>query len=119
MRATSVQDDQNESDLPRPRHTVLLVWPGLDVIHHGQGSSGLGCSFTDESTFTLFRLQGERFHDACVRKHDRYGGRSLMVCDVPSDRDDILQPLVLPALQAVDQDAAGSRQRLSPSTTSR
>lgn len=44
--------------------------------------------FTDESRFCLdftdgrdrvWRLPGERYHDNCVREHDRYGGGSLMV----------------------------------------
>ena len=44
--------------------------------------------FTDESRFLLrrvdgrarvFRRRGERFHENCVVRHDRYGGGSLMV----------------------------------------
>lgn len=44
--------------------------------------------FTDESRFTLFRAdgrqrvyrrRGERFADACVLEHDRFGGGSVMV----------------------------------------
>ena len=85
----------------RPERAASLAWSRCHPSWTRVGS------FTGESTSTLFRLQGERFHDACVRKHYRYGGRSLMVCDVASDRDDILQPLVLPALQAVDQERCG------------
>ena len=40
MKAASVQDDQ-QSDVPSPRHSVLLVRPGLDVIFPGQGNSAL------------------------------------------------------------------------------
>ena len=43
MRATSAQDGQ-PSDLHWPRHTMLFVWPGPDIICHGQGNSGPGCS---------------------------------------------------------------------------
>jgi hypothetical protein len=39
--------------------------------------------FTDESRFTLFRLdgrrRGERFADACVLERNRFGGGSVMV----------------------------------------
>ena len=88
--------------------------------------------FTDESRFTLqfndgrirvWRRPGERFADATVREHDRYGGGSVMVWGGFSRhhrtplhtvngrltgvayRDTIIRPLVLPALQAVGSGA--------------
>ena len=88
--------------------------------------------FTDESRFTLrfndgrirvWRRPGERYVDATIREHDRYGGGSLMVWGGFSThhrtplhivngrlngvayRDTILRPLVLPALQAVGNGA--------------
>lgn len=84
--------------------------------------------FTDESRFTLsfndarrrvWRRQGERFVDAAVQEHDRYGGGSVMVWGgihlhgrtplhlVQGNltgigyRDNILRPLVIPTLQAM------------------
>ena len=84
--------------------------------------------FTDESRFTLsnndarvrvWRRPGDRFVDACVREHDRYGGGSVMVwggihlrgrtplhlvqgnLTAVRYRDEILQPLIMPTLQAM------------------
>ena len=81
--------------------------------------------FSDESRFTpsfnhgrvrVWRRQGERYADATVREHNRYGGGSVMVWGGMSlgtrtpllrvdgnlngvrYRDEILQPLVLPAI---------------------
>ena len=88
--------------------------------------------FTDESRFSLqfndgrirvWRRRGERFADATVREHDRYGGGALMVWGGVSlhhrtplhlvdgrltgvaYRDTIVRPLVLPALQAIGNGA--------------
>ena len=84
--------------------------------------------FTDESRFTLqfndgrrrvWRRQGERFIDAAVREVDRYGGGSVMVwagfhlngrtqlhivqgtLTGQRYKDDIVGPLIQPALQAI------------------
>ena len=84
--------------------------------------------FTDESRFTVanndgrqrvWRRPGERFMDVCVREHDRHGGGSIMVwggihlhgrtplhivhgrLNAIRYRDEILQPLIMPALQAI------------------
>ena len=88
--------------------------------------------FSDESRFTLsfndgrvrvWRRQGERYADATVREHNRYGGGSVMVWGGMSlgtrtpllrvdgnlngvrYRDEILQPLVLPAIANMDPGA--------------
>lgn len=88
--------------------------------------------FTDESRFTLsfndgrvrvWRRPGERFHDPCVMEHDRYGGGSVMVWGgiginhrtplyrIQGNmtglryRDEILQPIAVPALRAIGQGA--------------
>ena len=88
--------------------------------------------FTDESRFNLsshdgrirvWRRQGERYTDATVQEHDRYGGGSVMVWGGINHhqrtplyrvdgnltgiryRDEILRPLVIPALQAVGPNA--------------
>jgi len=88
--------------------------------------------FTDESRFTLrfndgrvrvWRRVGERFTDATVRQHDRYGGGSVMMWGgisfnhrtplhhVPGNltglryRDEILNPVALPTLQAIGNGA--------------
>lgn len=88
--------------------------------------------FTDESRFTLsfhdgrtrvWRRQGERFADATVQEHNRYGGGSVMVWGGMSRgtrtallsidgnlngvryRDEVLAPVALPALQDVGQGA--------------
>lgn len=88
--------------------------------------------FTDESRFTrsftdgrnrVWRRPRERYHDANVLEHDRYGGGSVMVwggISVTSRtplyrvhgtlnglayRNDILQPLALTALQALGPDS--------------
>ena len=88
--------------------------------------------FTDESRFTLrfndgrvrvWRRPGERYVDAAVREHDRYGGGSVMVwggfslrhrtplhrvegrLTGATYRDTILRPLVMPTLRAVGQGA--------------
>ena len=77
--------------------------------------------FTDESRFTLFRLdgqcRGERFADACVLERDRFGGGSVMVWGGISHglksplivitgnltgvrfRDEILRPVAVPFVQ--------------------
>ena len=84
--------------------------------------------FTDESRFTLthndararvWRRPGERFVEACVRQHDRHGGGSIMVwggiylhgrtplhlvqgnLNAVRYRDEIVQPLIMPTLQAM------------------
>ena len=84
--------------------------------------------FTDESRFTLsscdariraWRRPGERFIDACVQEHDRYGGGSVMVwagfhmhgrtplyrirgnLTGVRYRDEIVMPLIIPTLQAM------------------
>ena len=88
--------------------------------------------FTDESRFNLstndgrirvWRRQGERYTDATVLEHDRYGGGSVMVWGGINHhhrtplyrvdgnltgiryRDEILRPLVIPALQAIGPNA--------------
>ena len=88
--------------------------------------------FTDESRFNLstndgrirvWRRRGERYADATVREHDRYGGGSVMVWGGINHhqrtplyrvdgnltgiryRDEILRPLVIPALQAIGPNA--------------
>ena len=88
--------------------------------------------FSDESRFTLsfhdgrnrdWRRNGERYLDATIQEHDRYGGGSVMVWGGISYhtrtplhhvvgnlngvcyRDCILQPIVLPALNAFGQGA--------------
>ncbi|KAK7097717.1 hypothetical protein V1264_004653 [Littorina saxatilis] len=84
--------------------------------------------FTDESRFTLsscdariraWRRPGERFIDACVQEHDRYGGGSVMVWagfhlhgrtplyHIRGNltgvlyRDEIVRPQIIPTLQAM------------------
>lgn len=84
--------------------------------------------FTDESRFArsfhdgrtrVWRRQGERYHDVNVMTHDHFGGGSLLVwggmamsyrtplyqvqgnLNGVGYRDDILRPLVLPALEAM------------------
>lgn len=84
--------------------------------------------FTDESRFTLstsdrrrrvWRRVGERFIDACVQEHDRYGGGSVMVWGgfhlhgrtplylIQGNltgvryRDEIVRPIVIPTLRAM------------------
>lgn len=88
--------------------------------------------FTDESRFTVsfsdgrarvWRRQGERFIDGAVQERDRFGGGSVMVWGGFSHhhrtplqrihgyltgqryRDDILQPVCVPTLQAIGQNA--------------
>ena len=88
--------------------------------------------FSDESRFTLsfndgrvrvWRRQGERYADATVREHNRYGGGSVMVWGgmslgtrtplLPSHgilngvryRDEVLGPVALPSLANLGQDA--------------
>lgn len=88
--------------------------------------------FTDESRFTLsfsdrrigvWRRPGERFADATVREHDRYGGGSVMMwggfalnmrtplhqiqgnLNGVAYRDDVLRRMVLPALQTIGHGA--------------
>ena len=88
--------------------------------------------FSDESRFTLsfndgrvrvWRRQGERYADATVREHNRYGGGSVMVWGgmslgtrtplLPIDgilngvryRDEVLRPVAVPALAALGQGA--------------
>ena len=88
--------------------------------------------FSDESRFILsfndgrvrvWRRQGERYADATVREHNRYGGGSVMVWGgmslgtrtplLPIDgilngiryRDEVLRPVALPALAALGQGA--------------
>ena len=88
--------------------------------------------FTDESRFALsfndgrvrvWRRRGERFADACVREVDRYGGGSVMIWAGFSRetrtplhviqgtltglryRDEIVQPLIQPALRAIGNQA--------------
>lgn len=88
--------------------------------------------FSDESRFTLsfndgrarvWRRQGERFSDATVREHNRYGGGSVMVWGGMSlgtrtpllpvygilngvrYRDEVLRPVALPALANLGQGA--------------
>lgn len=88
--------------------------------------------FTDESRFSLstcdgrvrvWRRAGERYADACVQEHDRYGGRSLMVWGgihlhgrTPLHlvvgtltgvryRDEIVRPIIIPTLEAIGADA--------------
>lgn len=84
--------------------------------------------FTDESRFTLsncdgrrrvWRRTGERFIDACVQEHDRFGGGSVMVWAGFHERgrtplyqirgnltgiryrDEILRPHIIPTLRAM------------------
>nr|KAG5714667.1 hypothetical protein BaRGS_000155 [Batillaria attramentaria] len=84
--------------------------------------------FTDESRFTLsnsdarrrvWRRVGERYIDACVQEHDRYGGGSVMVWGgfhlhgrTPlylirgnltgvRYRDEIVRPIIIPTLRAM------------------
>lgn len=84
--------------------------------------------FTDESRYTMshsdgrervWRRQGERFLDVCIREHDRHGGGSIMVWGgihlhgrTPLHlvrgtltglryRDEVVGPLIQPALQAM------------------
>lgn len=84
--------------------------------------------FTDESRFTMsnsdarrrvWRRVGERYIDACVQEHDRYGGGSVMVWGgfhlhgrTPLHliqgnltgvryRDEVVRPIVIPTLQAM------------------
>lgn len=88
--------------------------------------------FSDESRFTLsfndgrvrvWRRRGERYADATVREHNRYGGGSVMVWGgmslgtrtplLPVDgilngvryRDEVLRPVALPALAALGRGA--------------
>ena len=88
--------------------------------------------FSDESRFTLsfndgrlrvWRRQGERYADATVQEHNRYGGGSVMVWGGMSlgtrtpllhidgnlngvrYRDEVLRPAVLPALANLGQGA--------------
>lgn len=88
--------------------------------------------FSDESRYTLshsdgrirvWRRPGERYADACVQERDRYGGGSLMVWGgIHTNgrtplylvqgmltglryRDEILGPIVQPALQAIGEGA--------------
>ena len=88
--------------------------------------------FTDESRFTLtfndgrirvWRRAGERFTDATIRQHNRYGGGSVMVWAGISTnhrtplhhiegnltglryRNEVLNPVALPALNVIGQQA--------------
>ena len=88
--------------------------------------------FTDESRFTMsfndgrirvWRRPGERFNDAVVCEHDHFGGGSVMMwggfalhhrtplhqihgnLNGVGYRDDVLRPVVLPALRAMGQGA--------------
>lgn len=88
--------------------------------------------FSDESRFTIsfcdgrervWRRSGERYNDSCVIEHNRFGGGSVMVwagigigqrtplqrvmgnMNAISYRDDILTPVVIPALQAIGEGA--------------
>ena len=84
--------------------------------------------FTDESRFTIsfhdgrnrvWRRRGERFQDATIQEHDRYGGGSVMVWGGMSLRsrtvlhringnlngaryvNEVLRPIAVPAVQAL------------------
>ena len=111
----------------RPQHRAArLAWCRAHVIWNNQQWSRVLC--TDESRFCLehndgrirvLRRRGERFHDATVREKNRFGGGSVIVWGGFSlhhrtplyhikgnltglrYRDEILRPLVLPALNTI------------------
>ena len=103
--ATFVQDDQN----------VLLVWPGLDVIHRGQGwalspvSLHPPCSGFKESA-SMTHVWGSTI--------DMAAGHSWCVMWLRTEMT-FCSPSFCQHCRPWTRNAAGSRQRLSPPTTSR
>ena len=69
MRATSAQDGQ-PSDFHWPRHIMLFVWPGPDIICHGQGNSGPGCSSLMSLNSPCPSLMGEFEFGTPVWEHE-------------------------------------------------
>lgn len=114
-----------------PAHRAArLAWARRHLVWTRQHWSRV--LFTDESRFSLsfndrrvnvWRRPRERFADATVREHDRFGGGSVMMwggfalnfrtpllqihgnLNGIGYRDDVLQPRVLPALRAIGEGA--------------